>query len=411
MNPTAEMLADAERMRHADADWLSLALIQSRNQTLAWLALFEAHPRAPQPQPAAHFESALWIAGHLAWRQERWIARNLLRRRPEVEGREAARGGSALASIEPQADVWWSGAAAAAQHAGEPAQAADFEATRAYAAETLETTLELLHAAERDDDGLNLFRAALFEEDAWQRRFVALAQARRIEAAARLVPERRVLVAREPLHFGAQAWSLGSARSGFVPANERWAHEMAVPEYEIDAQPVGWAQYAEFVEDGGYDEPAWWSEAGRAWLLATGRRGPRDVEQVRHGVLLRRFGRLQRAAGVEPALLLSAHEADAWCHWAGRRLPCEVEWELAAHRGNSRGFSWGDVAEWVGGSARCWPGAPPQAAEDDPAATAGKRVQRGVAWFEPRRLAHPKARRFVAPERDEGFAGFRSCAV
>jgi gamma-glutamyl hercynylcysteine S-oxide synthase len=40
-----------------------------------------------------------------------------------------------------------------------------------------------------------------------------------------------------------------------------------------------------------------------------------------------------------------------------------------------------------------------------------QRVQRGLAWFEPRRVAHPKARRFVAPERDEGFAGFRSCAL
>jgi formylglycine-generating enzyme required for sulfatase activity len=39
------------------------------------------------------------------------------------------------------------------------------------------------------------------------------------------------------------------------------------------------------------------------------------------------------------------------------------------------------------------------------------RVQRGVAWFEPRRLAHAKARRFVAADDDGGtFAGFRSVA-
>jgi formylglycine-generating enzyme required for sulfatase activity len=39
------------------------------------------------------------------------------------------------------------------------------------------------------------------------------------------------------------------------------------------------------------------------------------------------------------------------------------------------------------------------------------RVQRGVAWFEPRRLAHPKARRFAAAQDDSGFAGFRSVAA
>jgi len=100
------------------------------------------------------------------------------------------------------------------------------------------------------------------------------------------------------------------------------------------------------------------------------------------------------------------HEANAWCRWAGRRLPTEVEWELAATRGLSRGFVWGEVPEWVAGHARPWLGGPAL-----PKATAALRVQRGVAWFEPRRLAHPKGRRFVAAEADEGFAGFRSCAL
>ena len=409
MNPTAATLADAHAMRHADADWLSLALMAARNQTLAWLACFEA-AAAREPTQRDAFAAALQLAGHLAWRQERWIARNLQRR-----GRQGARddpgaASAPLASIEPQADAWWSQVHAAQRNAAGSA-APDAASTRAYAAETLEATLELLHTAARDDAGLHLFRAALFDEDGRLRHFVAMAQAHRIEAAARLVPERRRLAAREPLRFGAQAWPLGSPRSGFVPANEQWAHEVAVPAFEIDAQPVGWAAYAEFVADGGYDESAWWSDAGQAWLQGSQRRSPRDVEQIREGVLLRRFGRLQRAAGIEPASGLSAHEAEAWCRWAGRRLPTEVEWELAASRGAGQGFAWGDVAEWVGGSARAWPGAQAAAAFDDRAQQPGGRVQRGVAWFEPRRLAHPQARRFVPAAFDAGFAGFRSCAL
>ena len=161
-----------------------------------------------------------------------------------------------------------------------------------------------------------------------------------------------------------------------MPANEQWSHDEALPGFEIDAQAVTWSQYAEFVEDGGYDEPRWWNSEGWLWLQRSERRSPRDVEQLRHGVLLRRFGRLQRAPTIEPVTMVSWFEADAWCRWAGRRLPTEIEWELAASRGASRGFVWGEVPEWVGGHARAWPGGAP-------VANAASRVQRGVAWFEP----------------------------
>lgn len=398
MNDSAAALSDAQRMRHAGADLLSLALMQTRNRTLAWLALFERHADASAPQPAAFFEPALWLAGHAAWRQERWIARHLERAR----GPRADLQRPPLASIEPAADAWWSDQALRDRAAWVVA-APSFETTRSYLAETHEITLDLLQAAGRDDDALHVYRAALFDEDALQARFVALAQACGIQAAAALLPERRLHALRDVLAFAATHWALGSARGGYVPANEQWAHEEPLPAFEIDAQPVVWSQYAEFVEDGGYDDPRWWHAEGWAWQQRSERRTPRDVEQLRHGVLLRRFGHLQRAAAVEPATMLSWFEADAWCRWAGRRLPTEIEWELAATRGVSRGFVWGQVPEWVAGHARAWPGGPPP----DPSL----RVQRGLAWFEPQRLAHPKARRFVAAERDEGFAGFRSCAA
>ena len=386
MNDLSIDLADACGMRAATSDALSLALIQSRNRTLAWLALFEGDdPTQGQP--------ALWLAGRAAWMQERGIARNLQRSR----GHAVADAPNApLASIDVNADRWWG------QEFAFEGEAPSFEATRAYLAETLEITLDLLHGAAPDDNGLHVYRAALFAEDAQLLRFVALAQAQQQERALRLLPERGLRAAREPLWFAAQSWSLGSPPGGYVPANEQWAHDEAVPEFEIDAQPVAWTQFAEFVEDGGYDDPRWWSQAGWQWLRMSERRAPRDVEQLRHGVVLRRFGQLRRAPAGEAVSLLSWYEADAWCRWAGRRLPTEVEWELAASLGMSRGLAWGDVPEWVAGRARAWPGGT--------AVDAALRVQRGVAWFEPRRLAHPKARRFAAADSDEGFAGFRSCA-
>ena len=134
---------------------------------------------------------------------------------------------------------------------------------------------------------------------------------------------------------------VGSEGAGFAYDNERPAHDEALPEFEIDAQAVSWAQYTEFVEDGGYDEPRWWSVDGWAWVQAGGRRSPRHVDQMRQGVLQQRFGRLTRVPLSQAALHLSWYEADAWCRWAGRRLPTEVEWEHAARTGESRGFRWG----------------------------------------------------------------------
>jgi iron(II)-dependent oxidoreductase len=235
-------------------------------------------------------------------------------------------------------------------------------------------------------------------------RFVALAQGARVDIAAQL-PPRVLRPVRAPLWFTAQRWMLGSAPGGYVPPNERWAHEVALPEFEIDAQPVTWQQFAEFVADGGYDDPAWWDDAGRQWLQSSGRRSPRDVEQLRHGVVLQRFGRLVRASAGEAASMLTLHEAQAWCRWARRRLPTEVEWELAASRGASRGFVWGDVAEWTAGAARPWSG------DGAVAVDRSLRAQRGLAWFEPRSLAQPKARRFMAAHADQTFVGFRSCAL
>ena len=381
----AALLDDALAMRRADRDLLSLALLATRNRTLAWFAALENVARA-ETEPA-------WrLAGRAGWWQERWIARNVERAR----GAAADMTRAPLASIVPEADDWW----AEAPHVEGPAP----DTLRAYLAETLDTTLDLLQRAGDSDDALHWFRAALFEEDALVLRFAALAQAARATAARALLPPRTLRAVRPPIWWPAQRWRLGSERGGFVPTAERWAHEEPVPEFEIDAQAVTWQQFAEFVADGGYDDASLWSGQGAAWLEGDGRRTPRDVEQLRHGVMLQRFGTLVRAPMGGAASMLCWHEADAWCRWAGRRLPTELEWELAASRGMSRGMCWGQLPEWTAGRARAWPGG----AIDDAAAL---RVQRGLAWFEPRRLAHPKARRFVAAERDDGFAGFRSCAV
>jgi iron(II)-dependent oxidoreductase len=404
---------DASTLRSAGPDLLSLALMEARNRTLRWLAAFEAAPPLAPPPDLLDLSPPLWMAGHAGWMQEYWIARHMQRQRGERSDPDGIR----LASIEPDADRWWHPAHST------PAERwlldlPSADAVRRWLVDTLETTLDLLpSSAASDDELLYFFRAVLHHEDLMNEQMAVLAQALDLPAAQQneLWTPLPARVARDALWFPAQRWQLGSAPGGFVPDTEKWAHEVSLPEFEIDAQAVNWAQFVEFVEDGGYDEPRWWTREGGAWLRrhteSAGPRSPRYVEQLRRGVLVQRQGRLQRVPLAQPALHLSLHEAQAWCHWAGRRLPTEAEWELAAQTGRSRGCVWGDVWEWVAGSARHYPGhrpGPMAAPEPEPGALA---VQRGGSWMTPARQRHPKMRRFVLPGSDEQFCGFRSCAI
>ncbi len=399
MGLRAAALDDPVAIRHADRELLSLALIDARNLLLRWLEVFE---RRDLDGDTSAGLSARALAAHAGWYQEAWIARHLQRSRGEHADPQAPR----LPSVEPLADAWFDPGAA-----GPPSA----DAARRYLGDTLELTLDLLSGAGDDDDALHVYRAALLHEDrlceALAERAAALQLRRQPDPAPPFSPL-PARVAREPLWMPAARLQLGSARGGFVPDLERWAEEVALPEYEIDAQAVSWERYIEFAEDGGYDHEAFWSEAGWRWLQATGRRAPRDVEQLRGGVLVQRLGELQRAPAGQAALHLSRHEAEAWCRWAGRRLPTEPEWELAALTARSRGFVWGDVFEWVAGSARPWTGhaeTPGSLDRLPPPRTQG--VLRGASFMTALRWRHPKARRCMPPGADLAFCGFRSCAA
>ena len=379
-------LDDPFAIRTAGRDLLSLALIDARNHLLALLALDGSPP-------------ALRLAAHAGWHQEVWIARHVQRQRGEACDPQAPR----LPGIAPAMDRWLAAGDAPPAEFAPPSPAV----LRAYLEETLEITLDLLATVgDETDTALHVYRQGLLHEDR-----LAEALAERLRTGAPMPrPER------DALWLPAQRWMLGSAPGGLVPHNERWAHEVAVPECEIDAQPVNWRRYAEFADDGGYDRQDLWTAAGWAWVQAEGRRAPRFVEQLHGGVLVLRGSgpqaALQRAPAGQPVVHASRHEAEAWCRWAGRRLPTEPEWELAASTAAGRGFVWGDVFEWVAGSARAYPGAPPAAPGSldaiPPPGSHG--VLRGASFATRARRHHPKARRFAPPGHDTAFCGFRSCA-
>jgi ergothioneine biosynthesis protein EgtB len=203
----------------------------------------------------------------------------------------------------------------------------------------------------------------------------------------------------------------GEQSYGFVFDNEKAASSRRVAPFAIDATLVSNASYLAFVEDGGYRDARHWSDAGRAWLAASNRSAPRYWRRGDDGgwqQLL--FGRRTMLTPAAPVRHLSLHEAQAWCRWAGRRLPSEDEWEFAAASGHPD-FAWGGLWEWTASPFLPYAGFAPDRYLDYSAPWFGTRqTLRGASFATPARFRSPVFRNFFTPERDDIFAGFRSCA-
>ena len=426
MQATRSISIDSPEVRRAGRDVLSLALMDARNHTLHLASqLEEALGSNLEVSQVPGIVSPLWTLGHIGWFQEWWVLRNLQRQRGSNCDTSALR----LASLDALADVWYNpllnGQAGRAQQlrnqGREQVPLPDLPGVRRYLLETLEATLELLEKSPEDDEALYFYRLALCHEDMQGEALIELAQALGISLK---LPLHGGASAREPVRVPAARWSLGLAEAeGFAFDNERPAQIVQVPEFEIDAQPVTWAQFVEFVDDGGYDRPELWHADGWKWLAEKaadasehgGRRGPRYVDQIgvaSGAVMQTRFGKPMRMLGSQSATHVTWWEADAWARWAGRRLPAEVEWEVAAHTAARQGFRWGDVWEWMGTTFRGYPAFAPGPWRDYSEPHFGThKVLRGASFATRARMKNPKFRGFALPDRDEMFCGFRSCAL
>jgi gamma-glutamyl hercynylcysteine S-oxide synthase len=417
----AQISIDSPEIRSAGADVLSLALIDARNHTLHLMAEFErlvpdlrfaadlSVPRMGEVLPP------LWLLGHAGWFQEYWIGRNTQRHL----GLQCPLQPSLLASIEPRADACFDPRLSSRSERWTHSYP-DLGSIKTYLLETLESSLELLEKAAPTDDGLYFFRLALAREDQISEQFIVMAQTLGLKLP---VPAARALTSRSPLLVPATRWTMGAASAGFSFDNEVPQHEVSVPEFEIDAQPVSWAQFVEFVDDGGYDDMIHWSETGQHWLGEVsqgqgkeyGRRAPRYVEQIgvaSGAVMQMRFGRMQRMASSSSAVHLSWHEAQAYARWAGRRLPTEVEWEIAASKLSGQGFRWGDVWEWTSNTFRPYPNFIPSPWHQGSTVHFEHcKTLRGASWATRERMKVPTFRGFARPERDGGFYGFRTCSL
>ena len=393
---------EANRARQGDREFLAAALADTRAQTLRSAVACEAAlPHLTVPQ-RAELNPPLWELGHVGWFQEWWLARN-----PAVD--EGARADPFVArrlSLLPASDALYD--SSNVPHATRwSLDLPTSTATRDYLAQGLATTQAALRNAGPDCDSLYFYRLSLFHEDMHNEATIYMAN-----SLGFAVPDMRdpVLRAAGICLLPAQVHRFGWQGTGFAFDNELGGREVALAACAIDAAPVTNARYAAFVEAGGYAQARFWSPAGNAWRTAGGADMPRFWR--RHGSLWQQrwFGHWRDLDPHASAANLNCFEAEAWCAWAGRRLPTEAEWECSAITVD--GFAWGDVWEWTSDFFQPWPGFLPHPYRDYSAPWFGsRRVLRGASVATHARMRHPRYRNFFTPERNDICAGFRSCAL
>jgi iron(II)-dependent oxidoreductase len=228
-----------------------------------------------------------------------------------------------------------------------------------------------------------------------------------------------------------------------------------VAPFSIARAAVTNAEFVCFVEDDGYSRRDLWSTRGWSWREAEGAMHPVYWQRSHESWYERRYDLVQRLSAESPVMHVNWYEAQAYCRWAGRRLPTEIEWEYAAavdprSPGRKNHFPWGDqppdarranlygaadgpvavhalhdgdtavgcrqmignVWEWTDDAFGPYPGfvADPYAEYSQPWFRSHK-VLRGGSHATRASLIRNTWRNFYTPERRDVFAGFRTCSA
>ena len=364
-----------------EADELAAALRDARQRTLALYGHLDLEaqrfPLIPLVNPA------LWELSHIAWFQEHWCLRY-----------EPSRGSAVKPSLLPDADSFFDSARIPHDTRWDlpypPARR-----LRRYMDETLDATLERLATA---PEALRyFFELSLLHEDMHGEALLMTLQTLKLPAPAleEAFGPKPVRKPAKDIRFTGGEFRMGSdgRDARFIWDNEKGAHTVSVTPFAMSSRPVTQGEYAEFVDNGG-QVPSHW-------------------RRVDGGYEIRRFDRWVPLDPSVPMMHLSQPDAQAYCRFAGRRLPTEAEWEFAAV--NDRGEleqMIGGVWEWTSTPFRPYPGFRP-----DPYKEYSEpwfethHVIRGGSFFTRRRLVHGRFRNFYMPHRSDVFVGLRTCAV
>jgi ergothioneine biosynthesis protein EgtB len=203
--------------------------------------------------------------------------------------------------------------------------------------------------------------------------------------------------------------SIGFSGAGFCFDNEQPEHQVLLREGAIARRLVTNGEWLQFIDDGGYTRHDLWLSEGWDKVQAEGWSAPgywHNIDGVWFSFTLAGLRSVDPAA---PVCHVSYYEADAFARWAGKHLPSEAEWEVAARAGllsDAFGTAW----QWTKSAYLPYPGY--RAAEGALGEYNGKfminqMVLRGSSFATPDGHARPSYRNFFHPSARWQFSGLR----
>jgi ergothioneine biosynthesis protein EgtB len=203
--------------------------------------------------------------------------------------------------------------------------------------------------------------------------------------------------------------TIGHQDKSFCFDNEQPGHRALVGPVGIARGLVTNAQWLEFIADGGYARPELWLSDGWATVQQEGWVAPGYWRSHNGGWSTMSLAGLVPVDPALPVCHVSYYEADAFARWAGKHLPSEAEWEVAA-RGNELDAAFGVVWQWTRSAYAPYPGYRPvegALGEYNGKFMVNQMVLRGSSCATPRGHARVSYRNFFYPPARWQFTGLR----
>jgi iron(II)-dependent oxidoreductase len=428
----------------SQAESLIHQLTDARQRTCALMSHLSAEqmmgPRLETTNPLR------WEIGHIAYFYEYWILRHHFDEPPLIPDIDEL-----FDSIHIPHDTRWD------------LKLPGLEQTHSYMEAVKEKVIQHISNGEADPVRDYLTQYAIYHEDMHCEAFTYTRQTLNYPAPD-FISNNEIISNESSIDddvlIPAGTFELGAVKTGndFVFDNEKWSHAVEVNPFCISRYAVCNKQFAEFVESGGYQNHELWTDEGWQWKVERNLMHPVYWRNRHSNWEVRWFDRWYPMQEYSALVNVSWFEAQAYCRWAKRRLPTELEWEVAAagefHKAGKqffkRHYPWGvsqpdeslvnmdgwnlgprdvrdlpegdsasgcrqmigNVWEWTDTTFSPYPGFTPDMYSDYSQPLFFKtKVLRGGSFATRSRLIRNSWRNYYGPDRNDIFAGFRTCAV